>query len=193
MDPLIWSIVLMLLGLLLLVAEVFVPSGGVLGFLSIAALVSSIVLAFYRGVEVGLVFLAVAAVGAPTILFLALQWWPYTPMGRRLLLDIPTSEEVLPDTPLRRTLREMVGKQGVAKTMMLPSGAVMVDGVTVDALSEGMPIEAGQQVVVVEVRGNEVIVRPYEGEPRGPTAKADDVLSQPIESLGLEPFEDPLA
>lgn len=190
-DPLIWSALLLLLGLTLVLLEVFVPSGGVLGLLSITALVSSISLAFYhKGIEVGLIFLAVAAVMVPTALALAFRYWPQTPMGRRLLLDVPRGDELLPDTPERRTLRQLVGKLGVAKTLMLPSGAVVVDGRTIDALSEGMPIEAGQQVRVIEVRGHRVVVRPAEGEQPSPS---DDVLSRPIESLGLDSLEDPLA
>jgi hypothetical protein len=110
-------------------------------------------------------------------------------MGRRLLLDVPRGDEQLPDTPQRRTLRQMVGKRGVAKTLMLPSGAVTIEGQTIDALSEGMPIEAGQRVRVIEVRGNRVVVRPDDDE----SQPSDDVLSQPIESLGLDSLEDPLA
>ena len=185
---------LMVAGLALVMLEVFVPSGGMLGLLSAMALTGSIVMAFYnRGAEVGLLFLLVAAIGAPVVLVGAFRWWPYTPMGRRILLQIPTQDEVMPDTPLRRTLREMVGKVGVAKTLMLPSGAVDIDGTTVDALSEGMPIDAGQKVLVVEVRGNVVLVRPYDGPiPSKGQQQPDDVLSQPIESLGLDPL-DPLA
>ncbi len=36
MDPLAWSALLLLLGLTLVVLEVFVPSGGMLGFLSMS-------------------------------------------------------------------------------------------------------------------------------------------------------------
>ncbi len=190
MDPLVWSTLLLLLGLTLVLVEVFVPSGGVLGLLSVASLVASISLAFYhKGVEVGLIFLIVTSVGVPTALVLAFRYWPKTPMGRRLLLDVPRGEELLPDTPQRRTLRELVGKVGVAKSLMLPSGAVVIDGQTIDALSEGMAIEAGQQVRVIEVRGSRVVVRPAEGS----EARSDDVMSRPIESLGLDSLEDPLA
>jgi membrane-bound serine protease (ClpP class) len=171
--------------------EVFVPSGGVIGFVSVLAIVASICLAFYhRGLEIGLIFLAVATAAVPTVLVLAFRWWPHTPMGKRLLLDIPSPQDVLPDNPQRRMLRDLVGKVGVAKTVMLPSGAVTVGSVTVDALSEGVPIEAGQNVRVIEVHGNRVLVRPADDEP--PARAPGDVLSQPIESLGLEGFEEPL-
>jgi len=113
-------------------------------------------------------------------------------MGRRLLLELPRSEEVLPDSPMRRTLRSLVGKVGTASTVMLTSGAVSIDGMTIDAVSEGMAIEAGQRVRVVDVRGNRVVVRPVvEGEPDH--RPAEDILSQSIETLGLDPFDDPLA
>lgn len=191
MSPLTWSILLMIVGLLLVMVEVFIPSGGVLGVLSIGSLIASIVLAFYhRGIETGFMFLAVAAVSVPTVVVLALRWWPSTPMGKRLLLDVPDGDEVLPDSPQRQRLRQLVGKVGVAKSLMLPSGAVDVDGLTVDALSEGMPIEAGQHVVVIKVRGNHVIVRPT--DERTP-AERDDILSQPIDTLGLGPFDEPLS
>ena len=191
MDPLLWCALLLVVGLILVTAEVFIPSGGVLGLLSISSILAGIVLAFYyRGAEVGLIFLAVTAVTVPTALGVAFRYWPKTAMGRRLLLNLPTSEEVLPDTPERRGLRQLVGKYGVAKTVMLPSGAVLVEGQTIDALSEGMPIEAGQRIQVIEVRGNRVLVRPATGEDQ-PTG--DDVLSRPIESFGLDSMDDPLA
>jgi membrane-bound serine protease (ClpP class) len=192
MDPLVWSVLLLFLGLALVCLEVFVPSGGILGFLSIAALMSGIILAFYhRGAEVGFLFLTVTAVAVPAALVVAFRYWPKTPMGRRLLLDVPRSEEVLPDTPQRQKLRQLVGKTGVAKSLMMPSGAVVVEGATIDALSEGIPIEAGRRIRVIEVRGSRVLVRPV--DENEPPQASDDVLSQPIESLGLDSIDDPLA
>ena len=41
MEPLIWAGVLLLLGLTLVMLEVFVPTGGLLGFLSLTAILSA--------------------------------------------------------------------------------------------------------------------------------------------------------
>lgn len=192
MDPIVWSLLLLLLGLALVCAEIFVPSGGILGFLSIAALVTGVILAFYhRGAEFGLIFLIVTMLAVPGALALAFRYWPHTPMGRRLLLDVPRGEEVLPDSPQRQRLRQLVGKFGVSKSVMMPSGAVFVEGQTIDALSEGIPIEAGQPIEVIEVRGSRVVVRPV--DENAPQVASDDILSRPIESLGLDSLEDPLA
>jgi membrane protein implicated in regulation of membrane protease activity len=107
-----------------------------------------------------------------------------------VLLKVPTSEEVLPDDPDRRRLKELVGQVGRAKSKMLPSGAVEIGGRTVDALSEGMAVDPGQMVRVIEVRGTRVVVRPVEAEA---PAAADGDLARPIDTVGLNPFEDPLA
>lgn len=190
LDPLAWAALLMLLGVGLAVAEIFVPSGGVIGFLSIASVLSAIGLAFYRGPWYGLSFLGMAVFAIPAVLVAALHYWPETPIGRRVMLGAPKSEEVLPQNDPRRQLKTLVGRIGQAKSLMLPSGAVLIDGELVDAVSEGMAIEKGQWVQVVEVRGTRIVVRPTD---KLPEPSADDPLSRPLESLGLDSFEDPLA
>ncbi len=194
MDPVIWSGLLILVGLLLAVGEIFIPSVGLLGFLSIASMLSGIGLAFYtHGLGVGLMFLALTAVAGPITLIAALRVWPKTPMGRRLLLDVPREDEVLPDTPLKRRLRGLVGKVGTANTLMLPSGVISIEGHSYDAVSEGPPIEPGTPIRVLDVHGNRVLVRPATPDDEPKATAQTDVLSQSIESLGLEPFDDPLA
>ena len=113
-------------------------------------------------------------------------------MGRRLLLEVPKADELLPDSTARREIKGLLGQIGEAKCWMTPSGAIEIQGRLVDALSDGMAIEPGQRVRVVEVRGGRVLVRPVFDEPE---AKSDtsDPLSQSIESIGLDPFDDPLA
>ena len=198
MEPLVWAALLLLLGMLLVMLEVFVPTAGVLGFLSVTAILSGIGLAFYNGgLTVGFGFLFGTAVVLPIVLALAFRWFPETPIGRRLLPNLPTSEDVLPDNEERRTLRGLLGKVGQAKSPMLPSGAIVVEGRIINAVSEGQPIEAGHNVRVIEVRGGRVVVRPLEeGEsarPTPPPSSGDDILSRPIDSLGIDFPDDPLA
>jgi membrane-bound serine protease (ClpP class) len=191
MDPIVWALIFLLVGLALTMLEFFVPSGGVLGLLSVVALVAAIWMAFKHGSWTGLGFIALVVISVPFALSMAVRVWPHTAMGRRLLLDVPSGEDVMPDSDIRRTLKALVGKVGVAKSLMMPSGAVQIEGNTIDAISEGEAIDAGQAVRVIEVRGSRVVVTPSQKNPV--VAKSDDPLSQPIESLGLDPFEDPLA
>ena len=63
MNALLWVVVLFLLGLCVMVLEVFLPSGGILGFLSLTAIIAAIATAFLeQGVAAGMAALTVAAV-----------------------------------------------------------------------------------------------------------------------------------
>ena len=172
--------------------EVFVPTAGLLGFLSVTAILSGIFLAFYNGgLSVGFAFIIVTAIALPAVLAIALRVLPKTPLGRRMLPDLPKGDEVLPDNEERRALRGLLGKVGRAKSPMLPSGAVVIEGRIINAMSQGEPIDAGQTIVVIEVRGSRVVVRPLAEGERPP--QSDDLLSRPIDSLGIDLSDDPLA
>lgn len=190
LDPLAWSILLMLVGCVVLVLEVFIPSGGLLAVLSAAAFIASIVIAFQRGPVTGFSFLMTTVVAVPLVLVLAFHYWPKTKIGKAFLGELPRDEDVLPDDPHRA----LIGRVGVARSKMLPSGAVEIDGQMVDAVSQGQAIEPGQNVVVTEVRANRVVVRPAkEHERPGRSISTADLLNRPIEELGIESLDDPLA
>lgn len=196
LNPLVWSILLLMLGLGLVMLEIFVPSGGMLGVLATISVLVSIAMAFYHnGPRVGFGFVFVAMVAVPATLMLAFKLLPQTPVGRQLLLRTPSEAEVLPDDEHRRQLRGLVGQIGKAKSLMLPSGAVEVGGLTIDALSEGLAIEPGTPIRVVAVHGPRVVVRPIGADEATAQAgqRADDILSQSIDQLGLDPLSDPLA
>lgn len=187
LDPFTWAIVLMLLGCALVVLEVFIPSGGILGMLSGLAILGSILFAFRRDVTSGMVFVLISLVAVPTLLAFAFRVWPHTPMGKAFLGELPNEEELKPID----VRRELVGRAGVAKTKMLPSGSVLVDGQWLDAVSQGDAIESGEAVVVVEVRGNRVVVRRAEADEAEQIVRDPrDVLSKPLDELGLEGFDD---
>ena len=189
LDPLAWSILLMLVGCVVLVLEVFIPSGGLLAVISAAAFVGAIFIAFQRGPVSGFTFVMTTVVVVPLVLVLAFHYWPKTRIGKAFLGELPTEAEVLPDDPHRA----LMGRVGTARSKMLPSGAVEIGGQMIDAVSQGQAIEPGQHVVVIEVRANRVVVRPAkENERPGAKVATDDVLNRSIEELGIEPLDDPL-
>lgn len=190
LDPLGWAVILLAFGCGLLVLEVFIPSGGIIGFFAALTLIASMVMAFRRDLTTGLSFTALALFAVPTVVGLAFKYWPKTPMGRAFLGDLPSEEE----TRLADPRRALVGRVGIAKSLMLPSGAVMIDGHLIDAVSQGPAIDPGQAIVVVEVRANRVVVRPARlEEARTADVAPGDLLNRPIEDFGLESFEEPLS
>jgi len=184
----VWAILLLILGVGLAVLELFIPSAGILCVLAAASVVGAVIMGFRQGPVMGFAILIAAVVGLPAMLILALKYWPRTAFGRRVLLTAPKSEDVLPDDPNLRALKALVGRVGRAKSQMLPAGAILIDGRTVDAVSEGMPIDPGQPVRVIEVRGNRVVVRLVEEEV--PSETAENPLERPIDSLVPDPFEE---
>jgi membrane-bound ClpP family serine protease len=153
-----WPALCLGLGLLLLMAEVFIPSGGLIGLLAIALLVLSLGLSFSHSTAMGLRFLAAFCVLVPLTLAVTIQVWPRTPLAKRLSLRPPEPADVGPDDRGPR-LEHLVGQFGRALTPLRPSGAVDFDGRRLDGLSEEGMIPAGAVVRAVQVRGAQVVVR----------------------------------
>jgi hypothetical protein len=88
-----------------------------------------------------------------------LQIWQSTPIGRRILLD-PSEDPALQPSEVLERHKALLGKTGTAKSLMMPSGMIEIDGERYDAVSAGMPIDPGTPIVVVHVDGINLTVRP---------------------------------
>lgn len=198
MPSLLWAIILLAAALIFAGLEVLLPTMGALGAMAVAAVVASAFMAYDAGGIGGSVaILAVAAVLTPATVWLAFRFLPHTPLGDMILTKTTKSDEIEAEFDKRKKL---IGQRGVARSMMLPSGDIRLDQGTFDAVSDGSPIELGQKIVVVALRNNSLVVRALSPDEiaaaeRIPTATIarDDVLSQPIDQLGLEPLDFPPA
>jgi membrane-bound serine protease (ClpP class) len=186
----IWPILLLAFGLGLAFLEIFFPSGGILAFFSGASLLASVLLGFRNGPMLGLMMTGLTVLGVPMLISFGFRLWPKTAVGKAVLLDAPRAEDVLPDDHLRRQLKGLIGRLGKAKCRMLPSGVVVVDGQTLDAMSEGMVIEAGQTVRVIKVESTRLVVRAVDEEIPSPVA--ENPLERPIDTIADDPFSEPL-
>lgn len=158
LTNLFWPIVCLVAGLLLLFVEVFIPSGGLIGFLSIGMLVVSLWLGFTHSTTTGLALLVSLLVLLPMTLGLAVKLWPKTPMGKRLILRPPDADELLPES-FGPPLEHLIGQFGRTLTPLRPSGAVDFEGRRLDGLSEEGLIPTGSLVQAVQVRGHQLVVR----------------------------------
>ena len=94
MSTLAWPLLLLAFGLILLIAEVFIPSGGLIGFLALCCLGLSLWQAFQQSIDLGLKFLLADCLLLPVAMALAIHLWPRTPLARRVFLTPPTPEEI---------------------------------------------------------------------------------------------------
>ncbi len=189
MTGITWAILLLALALALLVLELFVPSGGLLGLLSGVGIVASIVLVFRESATYGALYLIGLAILLPLILVSMVRYWPHTAIGRMMLNIPPPGTETTP-SEVQNPLEDLVGKVGQAKSKMLPSGAIIIDGRTYDAFSGGFAVEAGDTVEVIRVEGNRIMVRP--STVRAANTVSSNPLDRPIEEVIPDPFDDPL-
>lgn len=167
-------ILILLLGLLLVVAEVFFPSMGILSLLATAAVGGAVVLAWvHQGATVGVLFLGGVLVLVPITLLIAFRLLPHTPMGKRLILDGPTFQQTT-GTAVSEGLAGWVGAEGVALGPLRPAGMAEVRGKRLDVVTRGDMIEKGTPVRVVLVEGNRVVVARIAEQ--GPAAPAEGGL-----------------
>ncbi|VAX39433.1 hypothetical protein MNBD_PLANCTO02-2847 [hydrothermal vent metagenome] len=195
MDYATLSILFLLIGLVILVGEFFIPSGGFLAILTIICFVISVWSAWKAwgntSPVIWSIYLASIIVIIPAVLSGMIYLLPRTKFGRRVILDAPTSEDVVPYTEKQLQLEELIGKRGKTKTQMMPGGIVVIEGARIHAQSEGLSIDAEEEVVVIGIDGNRLVVRLYqetsskEGEENNESSEQDLLANNPPE----EPFD----
>ncbi len=161
------EVMLFLAGVICVLAEIFVlPGFGVLGLGGGLLVIASLVLASQsfvlpanayqiRQMQWSLAGILAAFVGVAVLAAFIKQWLPSTP-GLRMILLEPPPETVFDDTDLEA----LIGSEGVTTTRLAMAGKARIGGEVRDVLSEGMLVEPGAAVTVVEVRGGRLIVRP---------------------------------
>jgi len=153
-----FPIILQVAGILVLLAEIILPSGGVLTILALGCFGYSLYSVFTNvSMTVGMMFVAADVVILPIVLIAGLKLLAYSPVALRKSLkktDGVTSQS--------EKLGGYMGKTGTAVTNLRPAGTARIDGRRVDVVSRGEFIEKDKPVLVIAVEGNRVVVR--EGE-----------------------------
>ncbi|QDU68404.1 NfeD family protein [Engelhardtia mirabilis] len=156
------ALILLGLGLALVLAEVFIPSFGVLSFLAAASIIGSVIAAFQEDTGTGVNFLLAVALLLPVTLVVAFKLLPQSPFGKRYTLG-GLSFQSTAATDARDL--DLVGQEGEVLTPLRPAGYARIGGRRVDVVSRGESIGIGEPVRVLEVVGNRVVV--VRSEPGG--------------------------
>jgi membrane-bound ClpP family serine protease len=148
-------ILLQLAGVGVVMAEIFLPSGGILSIVALGLFGYSIFLVFTEiSVGMGLIFLAADVVTVPGLIVFSLKMLSKTPaaLKRELSRESGVSSQSV-------GMEKLAGLEGEALTDLRPSGMARLNGARTDVVTRGEYIEKGTQVVVVKVTGNQVIVK----------------------------------
>ena len=148
-------IFLLLSGMLLIVAEIYLP-GGVIGALGALALIGAMVMGFLAfGLQAGFIVAALIILLSGLVLLLWIKFFPTTAMGRKLILSRDTHEYKSSDD-----WKALAGQQGEALSELRPSGIALIGGKRVDVVADGVWIAAHSRIQVASVEGSIIRVKP---------------------------------
>ncbi len=158
---LLFAVFLYVICAVLIMAEVFIPSGGMLGLCAVVSLISGVVLFFRHSPVAGWIGIVVALFMVPSLLVLAYKLLPRTRFGRRVLLAPPVRQrgEAIVDMP---ELNKLLGRMGRVLTPMRPVGMCEFDGQRVECVAENGYVERDKRIKAVRIEGTQVTVRVME-------------------------------
>ncbi len=144
---------LLLAGVALLLAEVFLP-GMVAGVLGVVCLLGAAVVGFAEfGPKAGSLILITELLAGTALTILWMRYFPKTPLGKKYILDASTAAHA-PTEP-----EKWMGHEGVALTDLRPAGSARLNGAKVDVITSGEHLESGTAIKVIRVDGPSIFVR----------------------------------
>ncbi|MHC4476085.1 MAG: NfeD family protein [Planctomycetota bacterium] len=145
----------------LIVAEVFVPSGGLITILALACLIGGVAIFFQYSNVAGYVGLVIAPIMIVSVLITAYKIFPKTRFGRAVTLSPPEREQgdAIPDTS---ELEGLLGREGTVITPLRPVGMCDLGGERIECVAESGFVDKGKKVKVIDVESTQVTVRVIE-------------------------------
>jgi len=150
------SVLFFIIGLALLVAELFVP-GGIVGLVGGALMIISLLFAGESVVHMAysiLIAVFIAIIGMVIVMkFFGKNLHVF---NKLILRDATTTEEGYVSNVNRI---DLLGKVGDSLTPLRPAGTILVGNERIDAVSEGSYIDAKRKVEIIQVEGSRIVVR----------------------------------
>ncbi|MBA7618157.1 hypothetical protein ES703_25478 [subsurface metagenome] len=165
------ELILFVLGLVLLILEIFIiPGFGVAGISGIVLIVASLVLSMQGFVipsfewqkdifRRNLVVVSVSVVSSFIAFGILAYSLPQLRLFSHLTLVTSQTAENGYTVQTREEGSKLIGKRGAAVTTLRPSGKAEFDDEVMNVETDGEFVEAGMNVEVVEVSGNRIVVR----------------------------------
>ena len=151
------SAVCVLLGMILIIVEVFLPGFGLPG-------IGGIVLVGAGVVMVGMHFGSLTAVGTLLVIIAVLAVLVSWVLRQASRGGGKRSDLFLQERDDLRTQQEdmkvLVGKSGTTTSVLRPAGIGDFDGVRLNVVTEGSFIEKDMPIEIVRVDGSRIVVRP---------------------------------
>lgn len=149
-------IILTVAGLALIAVDFYLP-GFVLGSIGVVLMLIATAICYTGTGDVNktiIVFLMEVALGIGAG-YASIKYFPKTATGRKMIL---AEAQTGVSTSLTHG-KNLIGREGVAQTVLRPAGTALIDGQRLDVLAESGMIESGTPIKVVSVHGNQLVVK----------------------------------
>jgi membrane-bound serine protease (ClpP class) len=150
------AIILFVIGLGLIILELFLP-GGIAGIIGFIAVIGSFFLASGNIVHMGISLLIALILSVLVSILMIKVLGKKVKFFRKIILTDSTSTES--GYISNKTRSELVGVEGVTITALRPSGTVAVGDERIDVVSEGGFIQKDKKVKIVKAEGARIVVR----------------------------------
>ena len=149
-------VALFVLGIVLLILEIFVP-GGILGLFGIIALITGIMLTVDT-IAQGVFYVSLLLITLAGLFALSFRMPQTRFMWERLTLKTCQTQKEGYVAP-KQCFDSFLDKQGIALSQLRPAGTADFSGVRLDVVTEGAFVTSGSSIKVIAVEGTRVIVR----------------------------------
>jgi membrane-bound ClpP family serine protease len=153
--------ILLTLGLLFLLAEIFIPGFGIAGITGIILFIVGIIMTANTFIEALVMFLILLLILA-VVIMIVVRSASKGKLSKTLILNDSLSKEK--GFSGVEDMKIFEGKRGIALTVLRPAGIGMFDGVRLDVVTGGSFIEEGTKIEVTEVEGRRIVVKKIEGD-----------------------------
>jgi membrane-bound ClpP family serine protease len=153
-ENLILPIILQLAGVVVIIAEIILPSGGLLSVMAALLFGYSLYQVFtVVSVAAGACFVAADIILIPILVITGLKLLAKSPVTLRR--ELSSEDGVTSQSPEMETY---MGKAGVALTDLRPAGAARISGKRLDVVTRGDYLDKGAEIIVYKIEGNQIIV-----------------------------------
>jgi membrane-bound serine protease (ClpP class) len=158
MKPYLLPVLLQIIGILVVLAEIFIPSFGLLAAIALAVFSYSLYLVFTTiSSTAGLVFAGLDLILVPICVVFGMKILAKSPLALRQ--ELSREQGVVSQAKELETYLHM---QGIAVTDLRPAGMAEINMKRLDVVTDGEYIEVNTPVVVTGVSGNRIIVQKIE-------------------------------
>lgn len=168
-----WEILLFIVGLVLLLVEIFViPGFGIVGVSGIVLMVTSLILAMIFNIKFNFqftppstIFQSIMIVVVALAAGFGLSIW----LGKKLILMRTPFGTIALNTEMHKEegylsqnveWHQLVGKEGITVTILRPAGKIEIDGTQYDAVAKRGVIERDTPIKVVGFENSQLVVIP---------------------------------